>query len=153
MGGSARCLRKRAAAFVVTERNPGDRMVSPAVAATRVGLGCCGVRLGGEGDLGGRGGGTGGLRLTEGVARPGVPPRPTGQRACEADPAAVLSRDRLAAAAGGLPPSVWPHVFFLCCPGLGSAGLGAEREVAAALATPDGDPERGCWSPVAPATP
>lgn len=79
-------------------------MVSPAVVATRVGLGCCGVRLGGEGDLGGRGGGTGGLRLAEGVARPGVPPRPSGQRACEADPAA-RPVTRSACCGRGRPPA------------------------------------------------
>lgn len=80
-------------------------MVSPALAATRVGPGCCSVRLGGEEDLGGRGGGTGGLRLAEGAARPGVAPRPSGQRACEANPAA-RPVTRSARCDRGRPPAV-----------------------------------------------
>lgn len=68
-----------------------------AAAGTRVGPGCCGVgtrtiREAGAGEAEaraweGRGGGTGGARLAKGAARPGVAPRPSGQRACEEDPA------------------------------------------------------------------
>jgi hypothetical protein len=99
-----------------------------------------GVGWGREEDPGGRGVGTGGPRLVEGAARPDVAPSPQRPEGVRGGPGGrTRSRDRLR-------QSVWPHVSsLLVLPGLlGVAGLGAEREVAVALAaTPDGDPERG----------
>lgn len=139
-------------------------MVSTVAAATRVGPGYSGV---GEEDASGGWGGRGrgaslGLprrREREDRGWPGcgpawLAPHPCGQRACVEDPASRpvtrsagcgRERPRAVRVARRLPPA---------SSGLaGDTGPSAEREVAAALATPGGDLERDCLSTVAAATP